>query len=191
MTATLAPALACCNGVTGPRSGGPNRSTQIGILFTCGEAAGPRKAQVVVVVVVGGPNWVSCVSYSPSLQILFGVGSNPPVYSTKLCHYKFTSGWDPPLSNKISLRGMGSSANISDFLKRSLSPWVYFFLKLYCYSRRSLNKVCSCLVKELFQKTDFAWRPHAFIALGGFKKVIIITRPGLPLCLYTLLQEGT
>ncbi len=39
------------------------------------------------------------------LQILFGVGSDPPVYSTKLFHYKFTSGWDPPLSNKISLRG--------------------------------------------------------------------------------------
>ncbi len=75
-------------------------------LFTCGEAAGPRKARVVVVVVVvGGPNRVSCVSYSPSLQILFGVGSDPPAYSTKLCHYKFTSGWDPPLSNNISLRG--------------------------------------------------------------------------------------
>ena len=125
-------------------------------------------------------------------------------------HYKFSSGWDPILQfiqpNFVTINslwggirlsqirflfGVGSSANISDFLKRSLSPWVYFFLKLYCYSRRSLNKVCSCLVKELFQKTDFAWRPHAFIALGGFKKVIIITRPGLPLCLYTLLQEGT
>ncbi len=32
VTATLAPALACLSGVTGPQSGGPNRSTQIGIL---------------------------------------------------------------------------------------------------------------------------------------------------------------
>ncbi len=37
---------------------------------------------------------------------------------------------------------MGSSANRSDFL-RDLSVPEYFFLKLCCCSRRSLNKVCS------------------------------------------------
>ncbi len=48
-------------------------------------------------------------------------GIQSSVYLTKLCHYKFSSGWDPPLSQIRFLFGVGSSANRSDFLKRSLS----------------------------------------------------------------------
>ena len=47
-------------------------------IFTCREAAGPRKARVVVVV-VGEPN--RYVSYSQSIP-----------------HYKLSSGWDPIFS---------------------------------------------------------------------------------------------
>ncbi len=94
------------------------------LLFTCGEAAGPRKARVVVVVVVGGPNRVVYLIANQSLT-----------------HYKFSSEWDPilqfiqpnfltinslrggiRLSQIRFLFGVGSSANRSDFLKRSFSP---------------------------------------------------------------------
>ncbi len=87
--------------------------------YTCGEAAGPRKARVVVVVVVMGPNRVVYLIANQSLT-----------------HYKFSSGWDPilqfiqpnfltinslrggiHLSQIRFLFGVGSSANRSDFLK--------------------------------------------------------------------------
>ena len=98
-------------------------------LFTCGEAAGPRRARVVVVVVVVGPNQVMYLIANQSLT------TNSLWGGIHLSQIRF-------------LFRVGSSAKRSDFLKRSLSRRVYFsnyFLKLCCCSRRSLNKVCSCV----------------------------------------------
>ena len=110
------------------------------------------------------------------LMLLLGGSSlYGPFCYTLLRHYIFTSGWDPPENGsppvsshwlplyEFSLLGVGSSPLELPVMIKSkfrLDLWVDFFLGIFLLSyqcRRSLNKVCSCLVFYNVVNSHLTW----------------------------------